>query len=374
MRRVGLVGRLVAGWPLHSFALVPAFAGCGDDDGGGGVTQLATPTFSVLEIPDPSDGTGWSTFTTNNPPAQVLPPTRGRGVRLFFSAPIGSSAFSVSLREVATATLPAVTTPLTQNYGTLAPAGAGYFEILSANLNSDPAIYHMYVRAPAALTTNPANYDILVVNQSLRNDRTDSAAMVVPLRARKITGVVVTVTGNGHVTSNPAGIQCGTSYSGFPLTDCAYEFGIGQVTLNPNTNQDFDPNTPATTRFLEWAGNCAGTQPCVLNIDGTGRNAVTATFVASSSSATGSGFPAAPTVPGWRWIGNPQCDPVAVPTGGSVLRDAQGYVCCSTGSGQATQRCSGQRQTDVDCRNHSNLGINARLIQPGGCYEPDSGP
>ena len=182
---------------------VALLAGCGT--GGGESSQssspLPTPTFGSLEIPDPSGSNNWTTFSTSNPPAEVLP-TRGRAVRLFYNAPAGS-IFSVSLRELATATLPSVTTTLTQNSGTPAAPGAGFFQILSENPSSSQAIYHMYVRAPASLTTNPANFDILVVNQSASSNATDSSPMVVMLRARKIYTVAVTVTGDGKVTSQP---------------------------------------------------------------------------------------------------------------------------------------------------------------------------
>jgi hypothetical protein len=90
-----------------------ALAGCGG--GGGAVTQRPTPTFGSLEIPDPSGSNNWATFSTNAPPAAVLP-TRGRGVRVNFYAPVGS-VFGVSLRDL---TGMSVAT-LTENTGTPAP-------------------------------------------------------------------------------------------------------------------------------------------------------------------------------------------------------------------------------------------------------------
>jgi hypothetical protein len=107
---------------------------------------------------------------------------------------------------------------------------------------------------------------------------TDSNAMVVPLRRRRFT-VNVTVAGDGHVTSNPAGVQCGTAFSGASLTQCSNDFGPSsgpvQVTLNPNSND------PAATRFRGWAGDCTpNVQSCVLMLDGTAPAAATATFEA----------------------------------------------------------------------------------------------
>ena len=107
-----------------------------------------------------------------------------------------------------------------------------------------------------------------------------------------------------------------------------------------------------------------------------GRSAATATFVATSDSTTASTNPAAPVVPGWRWITKPGCGPISVLPGVTVMWDAQGYVfCCSTlgTDDQPSPRCSGQKETSADCGAPPG-GIDARLIQPGGCYELDSFP
>jgi hypothetical protein len=195
-------------------------------------------------------------------------PTRGRAVRLIFSAPVGAT-FAVSLRAV---TGPVTT--LTENLGTPAPPDAGFFQILSVNPNQ--GLYTMYVRAPKSLP-DPENYDVLVVHKSLRTDMTDSPAMVVPLRKAEFT-LTVTVVGSGHVTSSPAGIQCGTGQLGSVLTDCSHNFVSlvpVQVTLYPHSN-DLE-----TTRFGGWTGDCpSSVQICAVALDGaTPRNA-TATFAA----------------------------------------------------------------------------------------------
>jgi hypothetical protein len=78
----------------------------------------------------------------------------------------------------------------------------------------------MYVRAPLSLM-DPANYDILIVDRSLRSDQSNSNPMVVVLRHRPIFTVTVEVIGSGHVTSNPGGIECGRAYSGAALTHCS---------------------------------------------------------------------------------------------------------------------------------------------------------
>ena len=213
----------------------------------------------------------------------------------------------------------------------------------------------MYVRAPASLTTNPANFDILVVNQSASSNATDSSPMVVMLRARKIYTVAVTVTGDGKVTSQPGGIQCGTSPLGHSLTDCSFDFGPGQVTL---AAQDNDPNS---ITFSGWTGNCpAMSQTCVLTLDGTARMVANASFGAGSA-PTGSTCSAAPPVSGWRWIGTPGCSDPGFHPGITLQCDAAGYFCCAPGN-PGNPRCNGEQLIQADCRNQPNQGINARLI------------
>jgi hypothetical protein len=281
-------------------------------------------------------------------------------VRLWFYSTAGS-VFNVSLRDRTGATVAS----LNQNSGGQPPSDAGYFEILSENVNHNPAIFHMHVRAPQALA-DPANYDIVVVHQSARSDVSDSDPMVVALRARKIYTVSVAVTGNGLVVSAPPGIQCGTSLTGHLYTDCTNDFGPGAVRLDATTHAD------PMLRFLEWRGSCSGsTRPCVLMLDGTARSVVSATFVANTSTATASTCSAAPPVSGWRWIGIPGCGPIDTLPGVTVQCDSQGYFCCSTGS-PASTRCSGQKETPAACNKPDQR--NARLIQPGGCYEVDSFP
>jgi hypothetical protein len=344
--------------------VVAALAGCGG--GGGPVTQRSAPTFGSLEIPDPSGSNNWATYSTNSPPAAVLP-TRGRGVRVNFYAPVGS-VFGVSLRDPTGTSV----APLTENTGTPAPPEAGYFQIFDEHPSGSQAIYRMYVRAPLSLM-DPGNYDILIVDRSLRSDQTDSNPMVVPLRHRPVYTLTVEVIGDGHVTSNPGGIECGRAYSGAPLTHCSYDFGPGTVTLNPNSNND--PSAPnPTIRFLGWEGNCpAGVQSCPVTLDGTAPSAARATFVSQSNSdppPTAS----APQVPGLRWIDRPDCATGHIDEhpGITLLSDAAGYYCCETASGISTRSgCLGHEETPPDCLRHAPTGF---LRQPGGCYEVATPP
>ncbi len=354
--------------PVLGFLILVCFGFVGCQPGGA-TAQLPTPVFGTLEIPNPAANGAWMTYSTSNPPVEVLP-VRGRAIRIYFYAPVGS-VFSVSLVEQATAGSASVVTSLAQNNGTPAASDTGFFQILSENPNSTQAIYHMYVRAPANLLANPANYDISVINRSLRTNATDSSAMVVSLRARKVYTVSVAVTGNGHVTSNPSGIECGTSYSGRPLTTCTADFGPGQVMLNPNSNND--PSGQPTTRFLGWTGNCPQSpQSCSLVLDGAGAVTANAIFGPTGNGGSLPTRPAAPVVSGWRWIGEPGCSLTSQAGTPTLQWDPQGYVCCTTaGPGQqGSPRCAGQTAFPADCRNQPNQGLNALLIQPGGCYEP----
>jgi len=349
-RRVGGVRVLVA--VLTALALL---TGCPSVPRSG---PLVTPTFSALDIPLPAGG-GWTNYSTTSPPAEVLP-TRGRSVRVWFYAPVGSS-FSVSLKALDT-----TLTPLTQNFGTPAPPEAGYFQMVSVNEALNPPLYTMLVRAPLALM-DPANFDILIVNASLRTDVSDSAPLVVPLRQRKVFTVTVQVKGNGHVTSNPPGIQCGTTASGTALSPCSYEFGRGQVSLLPGAN---DLNT---TKFSGWTGNCAsGVQVCQNTLDGMAPIAATATFEPRASTTTASVCPVAPLLPGLRWIDLPQCGGNLVDKTNIELTprcDASGYFCCKDGAGSG--RCAPKIEFPADCMHRSPTGT---LRQPGGCYEVDSNP
>ncbi|MDC4223902.1 MAG: PA14 domain-containing protein [Candidatus Manganitrophus sp.] len=91
----------------------------------------------------------------------------------------------------------------------------------------------------------------------------------------------VTATGNGKVTSNAGGINCGQGG-----TVCSASFNIGaQVTLTAT------PDTHAT--FTGWSGACSGTGSCVVTMDGI--KSVTANFgirtfeLNVANSGTGSG-------------------------------------------------------------------------------------
>lgn len=322
--------------------------------------KLEKPVYSVLEIPKQTGG--WTTYSST-PPMEVLP-TRGRVLRVWFYAPLGSS-FDVGLRAPDN-----TLTPLPQNHGAQLSSEQGFFQVINVNTARNPPLYTVHLRAPLTLV-DPANFNIEVVNKSLRTDVTDSDSMIVRLAQRKVFTVSVAVTGNGHVTSNPPGIACGTSAQGRAMTQCSHDFGRGQVTLNPGSN---DLNT---TKFVGWSGNCApNVQACALALTGMATMNATAIFGPRMTSLPVSNCPVAPAIAGLRWIDQPTCATgnIAEHPGISLACDAQGYFCCEPGTPDLTApRCGGQGKilSSPDCRRHTPGGM---LRQPGGCYEVDSGP
>ncbi len=62
----------------------------------------------------------------------------------------------------------------------------------------------------------------------------------------------VTVTGNGMVTSNPAGIDC--------PNDCLQSY-------TPNTSVTLTATPDSGYIFVEWTGSCSGSGSCVVNMD-----------------------------------------------------------------------------------------------------------
>jgi hypothetical protein len=76
-------------------------------------------------------------------------------------------------------------------------------------------------------------------------------------------GLDVSLSGNGAVTSNPAGIDC-------PGSACSHAFAeatLVELTATPGTGQE----------FLGWSGDCTGTGTCEVTMSEA--RAVTATFV-----------------------------------------------------------------------------------------------
>lgn len=316
---------------------------------GGGPGAGPPLTFTLLQTP--TGPGGWVGHNARGGVFQVLP-VQGRGVRIYFTAPVGS-VFSVTIVSAG------VVTTLVQNDGTPAPPDDGYFQVAITDPNTNPPSYRMFVRAPANLA-DPNNYTITIASIS---GGASGGPIVVTLGPPTFI-VNVSVQGGGHVTSNPAGITCGTSPAGNTLSNCTFDFGsTTEVTLNPNSNSPGD--------FTGWTGACTIRDVCRLANGGLPITA-TASFAGGGGTVATNACTQPPVLVGLTWIGAPQCSRESATSDirGTLGCDAGGFFCCSTSTGGAADpRCAnGGWQYPPDCRNQPNEGLNAVLRQPGGCY------
>lgn len=319
-----------------------------------GTPSAPIPPPTLVQVLAPDESNAWAAVDMST--GEALP-TRGRGVRLIVTSPLGS-VFGVAIVS-GTARV-----ELDQNRGTPAPPEAGYFQVIEASPDN-PSTVTLYVRAPEALPS-PTDFTIEVVHKSLRTDVGDSTPLSIALHRKPVFSVSVTVTGSGHVTSNPAGLMCGPSPSnGRPLTPCKANFPAGTtVQLIPGGNQG--------ARFRAWGGDCDPTvQVCQLTMDGNGK-VVSARFDGTTTQQP-SNCPEPPQLPGLRWIDIPACATGSIDSHPGITNpavcDAAGYFCCEPGPpGAVSARCggTGKIQSTPDCRQHAPRG---QLRQPGGCYE-----
>jgi hypothetical protein len=300
-----------------------------------------------VQLQYPLSGGTWTTQPLLDANLLRILPVQGRAVRVEIQANLGT--FGVTLRE-----LNGTLTPLTQlpTGGVPAP-GAGFFEVTTVNVNAQPPIQMLVVRAPATIA-DPANYDVMIVARSSTGGVPDSAPLIIPLRAKANFTVTVTLNGSGHVTSDLPGISCGTSQN-----VCTAEF-TAPVTLAAQSASS------GTITFRTWQGSCTPNgQRCTVSSSGGRTAAVVANFQASTSVPVSASCPTPPTVHGWRWIAQPICS-----LSGTILRDlkcdAQGYFCCATSGPGGTARCNNAPESPADC---THVAPRGQLIQPGGCYE-----
>ena len=309
-------------------------------------TSPLSPMWVQLHYPTPS-GT-WVTQPQLDANLLRILPVQGRAVRVDIQANLGT--FGVTLRE-----LNGTLTPLTQlPSGGVPTPGAGFFEVAAVNVNAQPPIQTLVVRAPATIA-DPANYDVLIVARSSAGGVPDSAPLIIPLRAIPNFTVTVTLNGSGRVTSDLPGISCGTSQN-----ICTAEF-MAPVTL---AAQSATSGTMIT--FRSWEGSCTPSgQRCTAVSSGGRTAAIVANFQASTSVPVSASCPTPPTMHGRRWIAQPICS-----LSGTIQRDlkcdAQGYFCCATSGPGGTARCNNTPESSADC---THVAPRGQLIQPGGCYE-----
>ena len=221
-------------------------------------TSPLSPMWGQLHYPT-SSGT-WVTQPQLDANLLRILPVQGRAVRVDIQANLGT--FGVTLRE-----LNGTLTPLTQlpSGGVPAP-GAGFFEVAAVNVNAQPPIQTLVVRAPAAIA-DPANYDVMIVARSSTGGVPDSAPLIIPLRAVPNFTVTVTLNGSGRVTSDLPGISCGTSQN-----ICTAEF-TAPVTL---AAQSATSGTMIT--FRSWEGSCTPSGQRCTAVSSGGRTAAMPSF------------------------------------------------------------------------------------------------
>lgn len=142
-------------------------------------------------------------------------------------------------------------------------SGNGGVTVIDGATNSTTTVTDPNAKTdiPAAIAVNPATDKIYVAN-ALSNNVT-----VIDGGATAIThtlSVVLAGSGSGTVTSNPAGISCGT--------DCSATFATG-------TAVDLTASSASGSTFSGWGANCTGTTACNLTM--TSDEFITATFNSS---------------------------------------------------------------------------------------------
>jgi len=336
-------------------------ASCQTPTGGG---PPAAPTMLSLEIPSNAFGNGFSgitpaVFPTATTPANyfVLPllTTTSPIVRAVVRSPYPSDLTVTATSGGQTVTLPQIPS---SNQG---PA-TGYFQVISVTPNN-PATWVIVIRYPNSFQGSKSISTM--ISDTVGGVASAPLPFTMSFRGSTVSVSIVTANNDGRVTSNPAGIDC-------PGTCSADFLGWTSVVLSQGVLHN-------QTQFTGWTGNCVGSgNTCTVQLLAPGpaiipvNPTVTANFRIHTNTSIPPTMtcPAAPLIPGKRWVTQPNCGKVLFTT---LQCDANGYFCCGAQTGAATPRCSGQNETNVTCSTDPLVGgpVNQQLIQPGGCYVPD---
>ena len=214
---------------IPSLMLVTVLAACG---GGSLPTAPTTPTTGT-NVTQPTNGSNPTTPT--NPDSGTTNP--GAGGNNGGTTPV--SLFTLTVTSDANGIVSS--TPLGINCGSECskdfPAGT------KVTLAATPASGYRLKAWTGACTTDPC-----VVTLSAN---ATVGATFEPIPVTKAT-LTVTSGANGTVSSNPAGIDCGT--------DCTEAYPTGtKVTLTANPSSSY--------RFKAWTGACTGTAACQVAVD-----------------------------------------------------------------------------------------------------------
>jgi hypothetical protein len=168
------------------------------------------------------------------------PTTDQRGAKRANPCSIGAVEFGAA---------PTITVP--SNITTPATSASGAVVSYTASATASEELLHSFSCTPASGSTFPVGTTVVKCTAVAGDENTSTASFNVQVTTPKHT-LTVTVTGEGTVTSTPAGIDCGQGH-----TACSAEFEEVAVTLT---------STPAAGYTLSaWGGACSGTGSCSLN-------------------------------------------------------------------------------------------------------------
>jgi hypothetical protein len=168
------------------------------------------------------------------------PTTDQRGAKRANPCSIGAVEFGAA---------PTITVP--SNITTPATSASGAVVSYTATATASEELLHSFSCTPASGSTFPVGTTEVKCTAVAGDENTSTASFKVQVTTPKHT-LAVTVTGEGTVTSTPAGIDCGQGH-----TACSAEFEEVAVTLT---------STPAAGYTLSaWGGACSGTGSCSLN-------------------------------------------------------------------------------------------------------------
>jgi hypothetical protein len=166
--------------------------------------------------------------------------------------------------------------------------------------------------------------------------------------------LTVTSTGEGTVTSTPAGIECGQGH-----TACSAEFEEVAVTLTP---------APATGYSVAWGGACSGTGSCSFN-PMSANEAVTATF---SAGPVNTGLPA---ISGTPYNGQTLKTTNGTWTGSPTSYKYQWEDCNETGAGcSSIVGATGQEYTLTSADIGHTIRVLVNAINSSGESAAESAP
>jgi hypothetical protein len=170
------------------------------------------------------------------------PATDQRGATRANPCSIGADEYNSTLPTITVP--PNITTPKTSSSG----AVVTYTPTPTATASEE--LVRSFSCTPASGSTFPVGTTVVTCTAVTGHENTATASFNVQVTTPKHL-LTVTATGEGTVTSTPAGIDCGQGNAA-----CSFEFEEVPVTLT---------NTPAAHYSVVWSGACTGTGSCSFN-------------------------------------------------------------------------------------------------------------